>query len=53
MTQLNKIIELLNIQNIINKLSNLEKEDMIKKLDNLTISVYPFSDYEFIISNLL
>lgn len=53
MTKLNKIIELLNIQNIIDKLSNLEKEDMISKLDNLTNSVYPFSDYEFIISNLL
>ena len=53
MTMLSKIIELLNIQKIIDKLSTLEKNDMIWKLENLTFSVYPFSDYEFIISNLL
>lgn len=53
MTNINKIIELLDIQNIIDKLSELEKKEMIEKLSSLTSSVFPFSDYEFIISNLL
>lgn len=53
MTNINKIIELLDIQNIIDKLSELEKEEMIERLSSLTSSVFPFSDYEFIISNLL
>jgi hypothetical protein len=53
MTNFEKIVELLAIEDIINRLSSLEKEEMIRKLHNLSDIVYPFSDYEFIISNLL
>lgn len=53
MASFEKIIELLAIENIINRLSQLEKEEMIQKLNDLKDVVYPFSDYELIISNLL
>ncbi len=53
MANFEKIVELLAIENIIERLSVLEKEEMIGKLQDLRDVVYPFSDYEFIISNLL
>lgn len=53
MVNFEKIVELLAIEDIISRLSTLEKEEMIGKLYNVTDIVYPFSDYEFIISNLL
>ena len=53
MTTIDKIVELLEIQDIISKLSEMEKDEMIQRLNSLTNSVFPFSDYEFIISNLL
>lgn len=53
MTNFEKIVELLAIESIIERLSCLEKEEMIRKLQDLEDLVYPFSDYEFIISNLL
>lgn len=53
MTNFEKIVELLAIESIIERLSRLEKEEMIRKLQDLEDLVYPFSDYEFIISNLL
>lgn len=53
MANFEKIIDLLAIEEIINRLSDLEKEEMIRKLKDLRNIVYPFSDYEFIISNLL
>jgi len=53
MVNFDKIIELLAIENIIDRLSILEKEEMISKLHDLSDVVYPFSDYELIISNLL
>lgn len=53
MTNFEKIVELLAIESIIERLSCLEKKEMIRKLQDLEDLVYPFSDYEFIISNLL
>lgn len=53
MASFEKIVELLAIENIINRLSQLEKNEMIQKLYDLKDVVYPFSDYELIISNLL
>jgi len=53
MASFEKIVELLAIENIVNRLSSMEKKEMINKLHDLKDVVYPFSDYEFIISNLL
>jgi len=52
MSSFENMIELLAIENIIDRLSWMEKDEMINKLQNLE-NVYPLSDYEFIISNLL
>lgn len=52
MTTFENIIELLAIEKIIKGLSTMEKNKMLDKLQKLE-NVYPFSDYEFIISNLL
>jgi hypothetical protein len=52
MATFDKIVKLLDIKNIISRLSQIEKEEIIAKLNELE-DVYPFSDYEFIISNLL
>ncbi|MDD3262619.1 MAG: hypothetical protein PHR61_02130 [Candidatus Absconditabacteria bacterium] len=52
MTTFENVIELLAIEEIVNKLSDMEKNDMMSKLRQLK-NVYPFSDYEFVISNLL
>lgn len=47
MANFEKIVKLLAIEDIISRLSSLEKEEMIGKLHDLTNIVYPFSDYEF------
>lgn len=52
MTTFENIIELLSIHEIIKRLSIMEKNEMIDRLQDLK-SVYPFSDYEFVISSLL
>lgn len=52
MATLDKIIDLLAIQKNADKLSQMEKEDMLNWLHDLE-NVYPFSDYEFVISHLL
>lgn len=46
MAHFEKIVELLAIENIIERLSVLEKQEMIRKLQDLRDVVYPFSDYE-------
>ncbi|GHW02859.1 hypothetical protein AGMMS50249_6450 [candidate division SR1 bacterium] len=46
-----KIIKTLDIFEIIHKLSELEKAEMMKRIEGLDI--YPFSDYEAVISTLL
>lgn len=53
MASFEKIVELLAINDIVNRLSEMEKIEMINKLNDLKDIVFPFSDYEFIISNLL
>ena len=52
MATLNKIIDLLAIQENADRLSQMERQDMLDRLSNLQ-NVYPFSDYEFVISYLL
>lgn len=52
MINFEKISNLLEINNLINKLSELDKEDMNNQVWDL-VHIYPFNEYEFVISNLL
>jgi hypothetical protein len=52
MISLERIVSILDIPDIVNRFSQMEKQEMIEKLRTLTI-IYPFSEYEFIISTLL
>lgn len=52
MASFENIVSLLSLETIVTRLSTMEKDEMMNKLIDLT-SVYPFSDYEFVISQLI
>lgn len=52
MVNLRKVSDLLNIEYIIERLTHEERETMFLSVDEL-IPLYPFNEYEFVISNLL
>jgi hypothetical protein len=52
MVNFERIVSILDISGIVKRLSQMEKEEMVEKLKTLSI-IYPFSEYEFVISTLL